>query len=133
METKRRNVSKLAAFARQHCANWDNGQNSCIFRIGCRIAAGMPCEYFKKAVWPICDPAYPYATETHRYEELLAQYRQIDKDLVVSDEDESLRLCDCGEPLKQKRQLCDECRKKRRRKTWKEQKQKQRVRCPTIL
>jgi len=37
---------------------------------------------------------------------------------------DEIRYCDCGEPLKKRQRLCEKCRKKNRRKTWRSQKVK---------
>lgn len=119
-----RNLCKLAVFAQTYCANWNPSENSCIFRTGCRIAEGKSCEYFKKYVWPICDPAYVFATETCQYETLLGQYQAIDKNLVVSDKDESPRLCACGVPLQPRRRYCDKCQLRHRKQTYRQARKK---------
>lgn len=112
----------LTAFIRKHCANWDGSGKSCIgvdgnnlFHEGaCLIGQGKPCAYFEKAVFPICDPSYRYASETEQYQVLLDLYFGINPD-IPQVRAQKVRLCGCGTPLKPRRRVCDKCAEKRRR------------------
>lgn len=122
MTTPKVHRNALTTFVRKHCANWDKSSKTCIgvdgeilFNEGpCLVAMGKPCAYFEKAVFPICDPLYRYATETAQYETLLGLYVKINPH-VIQTEAEKLRLCDCGTPLKPRRRVCDECQKRNKK------------------
>lgn len=123
----------LTAFARENCGNWDAGQLACIgvdggkvFHEGpCLLAQGKSCRYFEKSVFPICDPAYRYATETNKYQTILGLYLKINPNLMQSDA--AARLCECGEPLKERRRYCDKCRIRRQKSATRERVKKHRV------
>lgn len=125
--------NSLTKFVRTYCANYDQKEDLCIGqeRTGtCLIMQGKPCQYFKESVWPICNPDYKFATETRQYPKLLAIYKKIDPNILESDT--SFRRCNCGEVLKFRQKLCNECRKKARRKTKRLYQQKYRVQRSTV-
>ena len=109
-------ANALTSFVRKYCACYENGEPSCIgeYRTGtCLIMQAKPCGYFKRAVFPICDPSYKFATETGKYEKLLRLYKKIDPNIVETDE--QIRKCSCGQPLKPRRRYCEKCTARRRR------------------
>jgi len=114
-ETKIRG-NALTRFAREHCANWDPGQGECVstpYEGPCLLAQGKQCEYFEKAAFPICDPSYRYATEIGKYDKLSALYLDISPNMAQRKT--TARFCECGAPLKKRRQYCDKCRIQRQK------------------
>lgn len=124
----------LSAFVQKYCSYWqkrrpDPNNDSktlpeklCRGGGSCLIMQGKPCHFFKTAVFPICDPAYKYATETGKYKKLLALYKEIDPDIVGTEAE--VRRCECGTPLKPRQRFCAKCSQKRRRQTYRNSRQK---------
>ena len=112
----------LTAFARKHCSNWEVSDNIClgvmdnaIFNEGpCLLSQGKRCQYFEQSVFPIADPPYRYSTEPARYEAILDLYLKINPDFQQR-KPIKIRLCGCGEVLKPRRHVCDQCKKNQTR------------------
>ena len=125
----RRNV--LTSFSRENCSNW-NG-DKCIgvdgivlFNEGpCLVMLGKPCPYFEKSVFPLCDPAYPYADAkaVKQYGLLVKLYRKCNPNVVESEEVD-VRLCDCGASLLSRQRVCEKCRRRRRLDSYRRNRQK---------
>lgn len=103
----------LTKFARKYCANFDRDENLCLLCGTCRLAMGKPCNYFKKAVFPICDPGYKFATETKLYSKLFKLYSGLDHNLQVKDA--IVKMCpDCNlVELLPRQRVCPKCKDKR--------------------
>lgn len=123
MSHKFKNPSRLFRFAKTHCANMD-GENCLLSGVICLLSERKPCEYFRKAVFPVCDPAYRFANETDQYPKLKGEY-----DIVYGpSKTQSTRKCQCGAILKKRQRMCEDCRKKRRQETQKRNIRKYRFR-----
>jgi hypothetical protein len=113
-------MKTLFQFAKENCANIDGTE--CVMNGSkCLLAKGKPCTYFKESVWPDCDPNYRYASQSKYYPALRDEFTQVFGRVQTHE----VRRCGCGEPLKKRERICEKCRKKNRRKTWRVQKQKQ--------
>jgi hypothetical protein len=84
----------------------------------CKVTKGRRCGYFEKAVFPECDPAYPYSDpkEHKNHFRILSQYRKLHPNFKRK-EDIDGRVCDCGNALPFGQQICNACRQRRRRKS----------------
>ena len=107
----------LTMFVKKYCKNWDADEKGCALNVVCWILRGERCGYFKKAVWPICDPSQKFATETKLYAKLLPLYKKIEPN--ISESDAVIRRCECGEMLGYRQRLCPDCRKRHRKETYK--------------
>lgn len=107
----------LTSFARAHCCNWDDNEGCCQTVGPCRLQRQKPCNWFRTAILPICDPNYPFASpaEVKNYKRIYENYLKIDKSL--STVPISNRKCQCGAPLLPRKKLCLGCRGKNRRLT----------------
>ncbi len=107
-------MKTLVAFARNHCADWYHQEKYCTrFETDCLLSLGRPCQHFKEAVFPICDPNYKFATETDKYQAVLKELKKLDYNVLETDRD--IRRCGCGTPLKLRERVCRKCRKRRSR------------------
>ena len=122
----------LTAFVKKYCACYCDTENLCIgeHRTGtCLIMQGMPCGYFKKAVFPICDPNYKFATEPEKYDKLSKLYIAIEQK-VDGSASKNIRICpgingkSCKVPLLPRRRLCDKCRDRKRRDDYRKHRRK---------
>ncbi len=70
-----------------------------------------PCVFFRESVLPLAEH---YGV----YSKILSEYTEIDQSVI---KDIHTRFCDCGNELKPEERICDSCKRKRRRETYKEQ------------
>ncbi len=126
-QTTKPTMRKLAAFARKHCANWDTAQRRCIVNDECLLNQGKACHYFQRSVWPICDPAYRWATETKAHPELVGEYRI----LYGKAGHQDARRCACGAVLQPRLRVCDKCKQRNRRTAYRRYKDKKHA-CATV-
>lgn len=110
-------ANALTAFAKRWCADWENSEGCWKTGGECRLAQNQPCNYFKTAVFPNCDPKYPYANkeEVKRYPKIHKIYAKIYD--LPSDSQEVVRKCSCGTAIGPRQRMCSDCREKKRRKT----------------
>jgi len=81
----------------------------------CKVARGERCEYFERAVLPLADQASPPddpRLQARRAEARRAYLRKHDLDGA---EDPGRSCPDCGGPLPKGKRLCETCRQRRRR------------------
>ncbi len=90
------------------CANYDHHYSGCLYG-GCLAEAGQRCGYFEKAVLPI-------AGEIGQ-QKIYAAYESLTgADPLARPQ---ARLCpDCGAELKPRQRYCDDCKRKRRRQSY---------------
>ncbi len=120
----------LGSFLKQECANVMR-QTECIgidvlgkrFRSEgpCYVLKQDPCGYFVKCVLPIA--------KQKGYGNVISRYQRIDINSELKKV--KVRKCGCGEDLPKCKKYCEKCRKERRKKTDKENHQKQRGSCHT--
>lgn len=109
----------LLAFSKKYCCNNENGD--CILsNWPCRLANGNPCKHFRDAVWPICDPSYPFSSDRQSYYRNLAEYQAVFKKAASR----SVRICQCGQTLRKRQRYCQSCALKCRRATYRKSKAK---------
>lgn len=99
------------------CANFDHHYGGCLFQDVCFVQEDKRCGYFEKGVLPVGD-----SITRQKYEALTGAYI----------EGQVMNLCsDCGKLVPPRRRYCDNCKKKRRQKTNRDNlrkfRQKQRV------
>jgi len=112
----RQKGNALTAFVRQECVNFYRPGEFCLITDGkCNILQGQPCRYFRDAVLRGCDPSYPYAKNSEKYDELTRLYQQIDPTLIYSIKKQQVRFCKCGELLKYRQRICEKCLRKNTR------------------
>ncbi len=119
----------LSSFVRQECADYVNSECLGIDVFGkrfreqgiCWIMEQEPCVYFVRCVLPIA--------KERGYGNVISAYQKIDID--SESKKIKVRNCECGESLPKGKQLCEECRKKRRRETDRQNHQKHRGSCHT--
>jgi len=108
------------------CANLDRSYGGCLFAESCKVMDGFRCEYFEQAVLPT-------ARDIGRYAEMLQQYKNQTSgsyDPVIDEPQQ--RLCGCGQPLAKRRRICDKCRDKRRKQTYRRNRKKKQGPCATV-
>ena len=103
------------------CANYDHHYNGCLFGKMCKVEQGQRCGYFEKAVLPA-------AADIGLSERMYSLY---EKQCGISGtlERGQMRICpDCeGTGIKPRQRFCDNCTRKRRRKTQREYHKKYRA------
>lgn len=108
--------------ARQECANYvDTG---CIFREPqvCLLAEpGTRCAYFERCVLPLAQRIPKYASAEEKYWKE-ASRKAGAPGLVRPQSAQPPRLCHCGDPLAARRRVCDKCRARNRRETYRRSK-----------
>jgi len=108
------------------CANLDRSYGGCLFAESCKVMDGFRCEYFEQAVLPT-------ARDIGLYAEMLQQYKDQtggEYDPVVDSDDQ--RQCACGQALEKRRRICDKCRRKRRKETYRRNRKKKQGPCATV-
>ena len=73
----------------------------------CRVARGERCEFFERVVLPVAESPGEIAART-------AYMGEFPVDGFAG----KARYCSCGEPIPRRRRMCDSCRSKRRRETY---------------
>ena len=97
------------------CANFDY----CLLDNTCKVQQGKRCSYFERAVLPT---ALDIGLKEHIYSLYgnhvgIESYQQFDKS--------NIRRCtDCEAELKPRQRYCDECKKRRRRKSYRNNRSK---------
>ncbi len=106
---------KLSAFVKQECANFSNSECLGIDVFGkrfrkqgiCFILENKPCAYFVRCVLPIA--------KERGYCKVISSYQKIDIDSKLMKFE--TRKCECGIAIQKGKQICENCRKKRRQNT----------------
>jgi len=115
-----KNNGHLTRFVRTECANYDSHRKLCIDGKPCKVLAGQPCRHFERAV--LGAPEHPYKLPGYDYRKLFEQYGRINPKLagrgVV------IRRCECGATLQPRERVCEKCRARKRRETYRESKRK---------
>lgn len=107
--------TQIVKFTKRECANFINLECLGVSVFGkkfreqgaCFILEDKPCLYFKICVLPLA--------KERGYDDVIDQYGEIDKDSTVSSF--KVRKCECGQGMPKGKQMCEKCRKKRRRET----------------
>lgn len=92
------------------CAKFDYHSGGCLLQNECLVIEGKRCGYFEKAVLP---------TGTR---EMFSKYEAhcgLTEPLVRP----KVRQCSCGKVLKSRQRYCEDCRRKRRRTTYRKSRQ----------
>ncbi len=112
----------LPRFIKDMCADYDKHYDVCADDQPCKVLNGKPCSYFERAV--LGPPDYPYKVPGYDYRKLFEQYGKINPQLeavaVV------IRKCDCGRTLQPRERICEKCRDRRRRDTYRNSQRKHR-------
>ena len=101
------------------CANYDHHYGGCLLDNTCKVQQGKRCSYFERAVLPT---AIDIGLKEHIYSLYgnhvgIEGYQQFDKS--------NIRRCpDCEAELKPRQRYCDECKKRRRRKSYRNSRSK---------
>ena len=125
---KRRKKTNLVDFLKENCANYSHTECHSFGGL-CHVLEGKRCEYFENKV--LGPPDYKYRLPGYDYARLYAEYARLTKSKKVQFKQ---RLCPgfepgfkCGRPLLYRRQLCDDCRRKRMQKANRERQRKFRL------
>jgi hypothetical protein len=127
MATRRTSVGLIAflkgntdpAVGMPGCANYDHHYGGCLFEDKCFVEEGQRCGYFEKAV-------LPKAADIGLGERMYSLY---EKQCNVSStlERSQTRICpDCGTGLKPRQRYCDNCKRRRRQKSYRRARENQR-------
>ncbi|MBA7632894.1 hypothetical protein ES703_40450 [subsurface metagenome] len=111
--------SSKAAEQMSGCANLDRHYSGCLLGKTCKVEQGQRCGYFEKAVLPT-------AADIGLGERMYSLY---EKQCSVSGtlERSQMRICpDCGTGIKARQRYCDNCKKRRRRKSYRKARENQR-------
>jgi hypothetical protein len=93
------------------CSNFDHRYGGCLFQDVCSVQAGKRCGYFEKAVLPTGSS------------EIFSKY-EAHCGLIEPLVRPKVRLCSCGNVLKSRQRYCEDCRRKRRRATYRKSRQR---------
>ena len=119
MSKRRRSIGLIAflkgntdvAVGMPGCANYDHYYDECLFADECLVQQGKRCGYFERAVLPTAEDM----GLTEQVYSLYEKHVGIDGGLNR----EPVRRCpDCGAEIKPRKRYCDDCVRKRRRKTF---------------
>ena len=127
MARRRRTVGLIAflkgntdpAVGMPGCANYDHHYGGCLFGDACFVEQGKRCEYFEKAVLPT-------AADIGLKELVYSLYeRQVGIAGIGQFDGGNIRRCpDCGAELRRRQRYCDDCKRKRRRKSYRNSRSK---------
>lgn len=116
----------------EQCANWHSTVNGCIMEVvgshaegECAVRDGKRCAYFERAVLPL-------AGRLAQYAEIPALYYEKQTDGKLGVLIEQNHCGDCGQVIPGRRRVCDKCRVKRRRASYRELKRKLQVGNSTV-
>ena len=112
LEMSKTKETTLQKFLKDNCANYDKHYQSCLFADSCRVFDGQRCGYFERCV--LGPPEYKYKLPGYDYAKLFAQYAE---QTGAKAQKVKVRRCECGKSLRPQQRYCDDCTKKRRRKT----------------
>lgn len=106
--------TSLTRFLKDECANYDRHYAICLRTDeSCSVLVdGKRCGYFEKCV--IGPPGYKYKLPRYDYAKLFAQYAE---QTGAETKKVRQRRCGCGELLSYRQRFCDDCKKKHRQKT----------------
>jgi hypothetical protein len=103
------------------CSNYDHRRGGCLFGDDCSVEQGERCSYFERAVLPTATDIRTYS----QYEALCG----IGEPLVRRE----VRKCpDCGSGLRFRQRYCADCSRRRRRKSYRQSRQKKRGLSATV-
>ena len=112
----------LQRFVRRECADYDESQGACIHDKACSVLAGEPCAHFERAV--LGPPDYPYRVPGYNYHKIFSEYGKINPAFAARGV--SVRRCECGAILQPRQRVCEKCRDRKRRETYRESKRRSR-------
>jgi len=115
MSTRQNQTDYLTKFVKDECANYDRHYQTCLDDKPCKVLAGKRCSYFEKVVLGPAD--YKYRLPGYDYQKLFAQYAEQTGTEIQTVQQ---RRCACGNPLKPRQRFCEDCTRKRRQKTKRE-------------
>ncbi len=102
------------------CCNYDHNSGGCLGKDCCFVEQGKRCRYFEKVVLP--------TSADLGLKELV--YSMYQKYVGIAEDDPlintaNIRPCpDCGAELKSRQRYCDDCKSKRRRKSYRNSRSK---------
>ena len=110
--------SGLRSFVKNECANFDDHFGGCFFNNDnkCSVLEGKRCGYFEQSV--LGKPDYKYKLLNYDYGKLFEQYAAINPRYLSKMAKVSARICVCGEPLLPRQRFCDNCKRRRRQKSY---------------
>lgn len=111
--------------AQAECSHWVGGECSVRRTHDCLVGQGNRCQHFEDTVLPLADQgglwnqtALSVARDVYRSEHHLGVLGVgVERPCKGFDSEQG-----CGQPLPARRRLCDSCRQKARRRTWRESK-----------
>ena len=110
-QPKRRVPAAVRSLVKRECCNhWDAQHWG---EVPCRVLLGRRCRHFERALLPV-------ATEQarHGYEDLIGGGPRL--------RIPTGRFCECGAPLARRHRFCDACKRKKRRKSYRQAKRRER-------
>ena len=128
MMAKRKRTVGLTAFLKGSsnpddrmpgCSNYDHHYGGCLFADTCKVQEGQRCGYFERRVLPT-------AADIGLGERMYSLY---EKQCGISGtlERGQMRICpDCGTGLKPRQRYCDNCKRRRRRKSYRKARENRR-------
>ena len=121
-------VKTLAIFIEKVCAGYVNTRSQLCCdgpnpdKSKCLVVSGKRCHYFERCVLPLLLKYKNYA--------LVRKYEKIAGKIFSPKVNNTCNQC--GTPVGYKRKLCDKCKSENRKKTYKQEKRRQRtLACPT--
>jgi len=102
---------RLRAFVRAMCATFDHQHEACLLRDACAVYLGGRCAWFEKAVLPLADrepERFGAASTAYLKQALLLGFRG-------ASTAGANRCNSCGAAIAPRRRLCDVCRERRRK------------------
>jgi len=102
------------------CCNYDHDSGGCLDKDCCLVEQGKRCEYFVEAVLPT-------SADLGLKELVYSLYQKhvgiAEDELLINTA--NIRLCpDCGAELKPRQRYCDGCKRRRRRKSYRNSRSK---------
>lgn len=105
----------LIVFVRKECANCEGETGRCLIRDEkCLVLSGKRCSYFEKVV--LGKPNYPFRLPDYDYQKIFDDYSEIN--YSFSARLVSVRKCECGQVLPPRQRLCEKCKEKKRRQSY---------------
>lgn len=107
--------SGLGVFVRRECANCEGETDQCLMAgEKCLVLSGKRCLYFEEAV--LGSPDYRYRLPNYDYQKIFDEYGKINYDF--SARPVSVRRCECGRVLPSHQRLCEKCKIRHRRQSY---------------
>ena len=103
------------------CANYDRHYGGCLFAKDCKVEKGQRCGYFEQAALPTAGQLKDGNKVIDEYQRVCGFMRPIGISVIKA------KFCQCGNTISAGRRLCDKCKEKKRKKTYRESQRKHRT------